>query len=165
MSPVDTLREPDLLRQVEAFIYREARLQDEHLYAEWEALWTDDGVYWVPANGDGGDPEAEMSIIFDNRSRIGVRVRQLLSGKRFAQMPASRLRRLISNIEILSVEGDELLAAGNSLVFESTPRGDTLWAARVEYRLRRIDGALRLARKKVVLVNNDKALFSLSFLI
>jgi 3-phenylpropionate/cinnamic acid dioxygenase small subunit len=80
-------------------------------------------------------------------------------------MPASRLRRLISNIEILSVEGDELLAAGNSLVFESTLRGDTLWAARLEYRLRRIDGALRLAHKKVVLVNNDKALFSLSFLI
>ena len=29
-----------LLRQVEQFVYREARLQDEHRYAEWEALWT-----------------------------------------------------------------------------------------------------------------------------
>ena len=42
----------DLLRAVEQFIFREARLQDEHAYEEWEALWTDDGVYWVPYGGD-----------------------------------------------------------------------------------------------------------------
>ena len=34
------------------FLYREARLADEARYAEWEALWTDDGVYWVPATTD-----------------------------------------------------------------------------------------------------------------
>ena len=45
-----------LLEDVTQFIYREARLQDEHAYSDWEALWTDDGVYWIPANGEGGDP-------------------------------------------------------------------------------------------------------------
>ena len=29
---------------VTAFIYMEARFQDEHRYEAWEALWTDDGV-------------------------------------------------------------------------------------------------------------------------
>ena len=38
-----------LLGAITAFIYREARFQDEHQYEAWEALWTDDGVYWVPA--------------------------------------------------------------------------------------------------------------------
>ena len=37
-----------MLADVEQLIYREARYQDEHAYDEWEALWTDDGVYWVP---------------------------------------------------------------------------------------------------------------------
>ena len=37
-----------LMNAVTAFIYKEARLQDEHQYDAWEALWTDDGVYWVP---------------------------------------------------------------------------------------------------------------------
>jgi 3-phenylpropionate/cinnamic acid dioxygenase small subunit len=155
----------ELLAEVEQFIYREARLQDEHRYAEWESLWTEDGVYWLPANGDGGDPDKEMSIIYDNRSRIGVRVRQLLSGKRFAQTPPSRLRRIVSNIEITEATGEEVAAAANALIFESNPRGETLWAARTEYRLRRVGGAFRMARKKVVLVNNDKALYSLSFLV
>src|SRR3954463_13551649 len=90
-----------LISVVTAFIYKEARLQDEHRYEAWEALWTDDGVYWVPANGDDIDPEKEMSIIYDNRSRIALRVRQLLTGKHFTQTPQSRLRRLVSNIELM----------------------------------------------------------------
>src|SRR4030095_15317421 len=88
-----------LLDAVTAFIYKEARFQDEHQYEAWEALWTDDGVYWVPANGADIDPEREMSIIYDNRSRISLRIKQLLTGKRHTQTPQSRLRRLVSNIE------------------------------------------------------------------
>src|SRR6266851_3195383 len=56
-----------LMSAVTAFIYQEARFQDEHQYEAWEALWTDDGVYWVPANGGDIDHEKEMSIIYDNR--------------------------------------------------------------------------------------------------
>ncbi|NIM43860.1 MAG: ring-hydroxylating dioxygenase subunit beta [Hydrogenophaga sp.] len=153
------------LEDVTQFIYREARLQDEHRYDEWESLWTEDGVYWVPANGDGGDPEQVMSIIYDNRSRIALRIRQYHTGKRFSQTPQSRLRRLISNIEVMEDDGSELSVGSNVLIFENQTRGDVLWAARTEYRLRRVDGALRMARKKVNLVNNQDALYSMAFLV
>jgi 3-phenylpropionate/cinnamic acid dioxygenase small subunit len=156
---------PGLLTEVEQFVYREARLQDEHAYEAWEALWTDDAIYWIPANGADIDPETQMSIVYDNRSRISVRVRQLLSGKRYTQEPRSNLRHLVSNVEIMGVEGDEIRVGANSLVFESSLRGDTLWAARNDYVLRRVDGTLMMARKKVTLVNNDKPLYTLSFLI
>ena len=154
-----------LLDEVTQWVYREARLQDEHRYDEWEALWTDDGIYWVPANGEGGDPEQEMSIIYDNRSRIALRIRQFHTGKRYSQTPKSRLRRVVSNIEILSDDGGELTVGSNALIFESHVRGDTLWAARNEYRLRREGNALKMAFKKVVLVNNQTALWSMAFLI
>lgn len=153
------------LEDVTQFVYREARLQDEHRYDDWESLWTDDGVYWVPANGDGGDPEKVMSIIYDNRSRIALRIRQFHTGKRFSQTPQSRLRRLISNIEVLEDDGRELSVGSNVLIFENQTRGDVLWAARTEYRLRRMDGQLRMARKTVNLVNNQDALYSMAFLI
>ncbi len=153
------------LVEIQQFVYREARLQDEHEYAAWEALWTDDGIYWVPANGDDTDPDREMSIIYDNRSRIALRVRQLLTGRRHTQEPRSRLRRIIANLEILEERIDEVRVGANAMVFESNLRGDTIWAARNEYVLRRLDGSLRMAWKKVTLVNNDKALHTLSFLI
>jgi 3-phenylpropionate/cinnamic acid dioxygenase small subunit len=155
----------DLLREVEAFIYREGYLQDRHQYDSWEALWTDDGVYWIPANDDDGDPEKEMSIIYDNRSRIALRIRQFHTGRRIAQEPKSNLARVISNIEIVSLAGDDIHVRANAMIFESAARRDTIWGTRYEYTLRRIDGALRMARKKVILVNNSKALPNMAFLI
>ncbi|TWT15620.1 aromatic-ring-hydroxylating dioxygenase subunit beta [Reyranella sp. CPCC 100927] len=163
--PVPTADDDALLRRVERFIYHEARLQDEHRYAEWEALWTDDGIYWVPANGDDIDPEQQMSIIYDNRSRIGVRIRQLLTGRRYTQEPRSRLRHLITNVEVTDHQAGTIHAACNVMVFESNLRGETIWAARTDYALREADGDLKMASKKVALVNNDKPLHTLSFLI
>jgi 3-phenylpropionate/cinnamic acid dioxygenase small subunit len=155
----------DLLREVEQFIYREARLQDELEYDAWEALWTDDAIYWVPVNADDSDPEREMSVIYDNRSRISTRIKQLHTGKRHSQNPPSRLRRLISNVEVLGSDGDDVLVGANFLVYESRERGVTLWAGRSEYRLRREEGEWRMARKSVYLVNNDRPLNTLAFLI
>ncbi|HWW47474.1 MAG TPA: aromatic-ring-hydroxylating dioxygenase subunit beta [Xanthobacteraceae bacterium] len=154
-----------ILQEVTQFIYREARLQDAHEYDDWEALWTDDAIYWIPANGENIDPEREMSIVYDNRSRIALRIKQLHTGKRHSQTPRSRLARVVSNIELLGENGSEINVAANAMVFESNMRGETLWATRNEYLLRRVDGQLRMARKKVILVNNDKAIYTLSFLI
>jgi 3-phenylpropionate/cinnamic acid dioxygenase small subunit len=156
----------ELLREVEQFLFHEARLADELRYDEWEALWTDDAVYWVPANADDIDPMRQMSIIFDNRSRIATRIKQLHTGKRHSQNPPSRLRRLVSNVELLGEEDDDVLVGANFLVYESRERGVTLWAGRSEYRLRRTDDdGWRMARKKVMLVDNDRPLNTLAFLI
>jgi benzoate/toluate 1,2-dioxygenase subunit beta len=157
------------LHDIEQFIYREARLADEHAYDEWEALWTDDAVYWVPFGADDADPNAQMSVIYDNRSRIATRIKQYHTGKRHSQTPPSRLRRLISNVELMESDpthpdGDVLVGA-NFVVYESRERGITLWAGRTEYRLRREGDDWRLAAKKVFLVNNDRALNTLAFLI
>jgi benzoate/toluate 1,2-dioxygenase subunit beta len=155
----------DLLREVEQFLFLEARLADEGDYDGWEALWTDDGVYWIPANGDDIDPATQMSIVFDNRSRIALRVRQLKHEKRHAQNPRSRLRRLLANIELLGDVGGDLVVGANFLVYESRERGTTVWGGRTEYRLRRVHDQWRMARKKVILVDNDRPLSTLAFLV
>jgi 3-phenylpropionate/cinnamic acid dioxygenase small subunit len=146
------------------FLYREARLQDEHRFQEWEALWTADATYWVPANGEDTNPERDMSIIYDNRSRIGLRIRQFLTGKRYSQMPVSRLRRVIGNVEMVGDEAGGTRVTANMLLYESHRRGQIMWAARNEYLLREVDGQWRLAFKKVALVNNATALTTMAFL-
>jgi benzoate/toluate 1,2-dioxygenase subunit beta len=159
---------PDLLAEVEQFVYREARLVDELRYDEWESLWTDDGVYWVPANGDGIDPEREMSIVFDNRARIATRIKQLKTGKRHAQTPPSRMRRLVSNVELIEAEGGrdgDIGVGANFLVYESRERGVRIWGGRSRYTLRRTEEGLRMARKTVLLVDNDRPLPTMAFVI
>lgn len=152
-------------RQVEDFVYREARLQDEGSYDEWEALWTEDAHYWVPANGDDIDPERQISIINDNRKRITTRVNQLKTGERHAQIPPSKMRRIISNIEVDEGEDGEIEVGSNFILVESRSGSLATWAGRTRHTLRFENGELGLVRKKVLLVNNSDALPTLSFLI
>jgi benzoate/toluate 1,2-dioxygenase subunit beta len=157
------------VRDVEQFLYREARFADESDYDSWEALWTEDALYWVPAGNDDAHPLEQMSVIYDNRNRISTRLKQLRTGRRYAQAPPSKLRRSISNVELLggraAATGTDLEVGANFLVLESRARGNHLWGGRVTYRLRHVDGALRMSYKQVVLVDRDKPLPTLGFLI
>jgi benzoate/toluate 1,2-dioxygenase beta subunit len=156
-------------RAATAFLYHEARLADEARYAEWLALWTDDGVYWVPATTDpAADPDKHLSHVYDNRGRLETRVKLLQTGHRYSQEPASRMRRLISNVEVTEADNDELVAESNFILAELAVQAKHemhLWAGRTTHRLRRVDGGFRMCRKKVVLVNAAEPLPNLSFLI
>jgi 3-phenylpropionate/cinnamic acid dioxygenase small subunit len=167
LGPVPDGWEP---REVEQFLFREARLADENDYDGWEALWTDDALYWVPSGGADIDPITHVSVIYDNRSRISTRMKQVRTGKRYAQAPPSNLRRILGNVELLGGRpnpegGTDLEVGANFLAFESRARGNELWGGRTTYRLRRVDGETRLAYKKVVLVDNEKAIPTLGFLV
>ena len=159
----------DEYREVVDFLYREARLADEARYAEWEALWTDDGVYWVPATTDPDiDPDRRISHVYDNRQRIATRIKLLQTGYRVSQEPASLMRRLISNVEVERTGDGELVAGSNFILAELSiqAKHEThLWAGRTTHRLRRVDGQLRMSRKTVVLINAAEPLPNLSFLI
>ena len=151
------------------FLYREARLADEARYAEWLALWTDDAVYWVPATTDPeADPESRLSHIYDNRARLETRIKLLQTGHRYSQVPASLMRRIISNIEVEEGPNGELVAGSNFFLAELSIQAQSemhWWVGRATHHLRRADGLLRMSQKKVVLINAAEPLPNLSFLI
>jgi len=155
------------IREIEAFIFKEARLADESRYEEWEALWAQDGLYWVPRRPD-LDPAKEVSHIYDNRQRIATRIRQLKSGFRHSQIPASPMRRVISNIEIAASGADEYEVGANFMIMElaiQSTRNMNFWCGRYLYRLRREGGELKMAVKKILLVDADEPIANLSFLV
>ncbi|MFD6894691.1 aromatic-ring-hydroxylating dioxygenase subunit beta [Rhodococcus sp. NPDC060086] len=158
------------IRQIKQFLYKEARYADEHDYDSWEALWTDDALYWVPVDGGDYDPMKHVSVVYDNRRRINTRLEQLRTGKRYAQSPPSHLRRVLGNVEILGVEEKvpgvtDTVVGANFVLYESKPRGKEVWAGRYTYRIRVVDNEIRLVGKTVVLVDNAEALPTLGFLI
>jgi 3-phenylpropionate/cinnamic acid dioxygenase small subunit len=159
----------DTYLAVAAFLYKEARLADEARYAEWIALWTDDGMYWAPATTDPSvDPDRHLSHIYDNRTRLETRIKLLQTGVRHSQEPASRMRRLISNIEVEAADNGELVAESNFILAElaiQAKRELHWWAGHATHQLRRTDGDFRMSRKTVVLVNAAEPLPNLAFLI
>lgn len=148
-----------------ALLNLEARLADEARYSEWEQLWTDDGLYWVPMSED-ADPATQLSYIYDNRKRIRQRINQLNSGARHSQTPPSKMRRLISNVELLSTEEatGELTIGANFVLYEYR-YAMTTWAGRVVYRIRDTAEGPRLAGKTVHLVNAGGPLPTMAFLL
>lgn len=151
--------------RVEAFVYREARLMDEHAYDEWLALWSEDALYWVPSNDDDFDPDRHVSIVYEDRARLEDRVRRLKSGAAYAQDPKSRLSRVISNVEIDEDAGGELTVNSKfNLTALRRGRMDT-FAGRVIHKLRPIGDDFKIAYKKVLLINNDEVIHNLTFLI
>lgn len=162
-------------RQIEALLYKEARLADESRYAEWEDLMDDDMYYWVPVGGPEVDTPPAISVIADNRRRLASRVAQLKTGMRHAQLPASPMCRVLSNIEIEKVavpkvEGArEYTVCANSILYEMRIQSTQtleVWPARVEYGVRAdAAGTWKLFFKKVKLVNGSEPLSTLGFLI
>jgi len=153
-------------RTIEAFLYREARLADENRYDEWIALWTDDAIYWLPANIDDYDPQHHLSIIYDDRGRLQDRIDRLKSGAAWAQEPRSRMRRLISNIEIDPPSaGGEITVHSNFVLGELRRGRQTAYFAGQTHRLRASSGGLKMAYKKVMLINNNEPIHNLTFII
>jgi 3-phenylpropionate/cinnamic acid dioxygenase small subunit len=146
------------------FIVREARLADESRYDEWASLWHErDALYWVPMHED-ADPETEVSYIYDNQPRIAKRIAQLKTGARHSQTPPSKMRRVISNFEVVGTDDVSVTVAANFVLFEYRYSLVT-WAGRYVYRIRTDSNELKLAGKTVHLVNGDAALSTMSFLI
>ena len=111
-----------------------------------------------------------MSVIYDNRNRISTRLKQLRTGKRYAQAPPSNLRRLLSNIEFLGGRSNPDGASTSRSAPTSWPssrvRAEPICGAAAPptgYAAEATD--LLLAYKKVVLVDNDQPLPTLGFLI
>lgn len=152
-------------RAVESFLYREARLMDENAYAEWLALWDQDAFYWIPAGADDVDPMRQVSTIYDDRKRLEARIRRLQSGNAHAQAPASRLRRVVSNIEIDEDDNGEIITRSNFVLGEVRRGKQDIFIGQSIHRLRRTTDGFKIVSKKVVLVNNDEFIDNLTFLV
>ncbi|MGE0485148.1 MAG: aromatic-ring-hydroxylating dioxygenase subunit beta [Gammaproteobacteria bacterium] len=157
-------------REIEAFLFHEAELADESRYAEWEALVTDDMQYWVPRGPADYDPAEGLSYVYDNRARLATRLRQLASGRRWAQTPPSPMRRVLGNIRVREAEAVDgpYSVTANFVLHEfaaQSRREINTWSGRYTYRLRRIDGVLRLAAKTVELVGGELPQRNIAFLL
>ncbi|MDR7484895.1 MAG: aromatic-ring-hydroxylating dioxygenase subunit beta [Armatimonadota bacterium] len=165
---------PERLRAEEAerFLFAEARLLDERRFEEWEALFADDAVYWLPIDPD-KDPSQAVAIIYDDRQRLHERVYRLTKTPVLDQNPPSRTIRFVSNVEVADGErADEAVVHCRQLIAEMRPGGPgqeglnapRLFAARCQYRLRQVGGAWKIALKQVVLLTSDEPQYNLSFI-
>jgi 3-phenylpropionate/cinnamic acid dioxygenase small subunit len=146
---------------IQRFLFVEAGLLDRRDYRRWLSLLTDDVSYRVLAqvNRDGDAGPLPYAIIDENALRLKARVEQVVNSKlTHAENPPTLTRRFVSNV--LAVQGGrdgEYAVTSNILVYRTRPHlpEGALYAGERNDILRRVDGALRIARRDVQL---DQAL-------
>jgi 3-phenylpropionate/cinnamic acid dioxygenase small subunit len=160
-------RNSTLVQKVAQLLYHEARLLDERRFAEWLALFTEDARYWCPVDDADADPQRNVSIFFDDASRMAERVFRLEQGPAFAQDPPSRTRRLITNVqcEVQAGEGAPLVAHSNFMLATVRRDRQDVWVGHYEHHLRAVEGSWRFSLKKISLVNGGAPLGTLAFLL
>ena len=142
----------------EALLVNEARLLDERRFREWMALFTEDGVYWVPAAPDQQSPHDQASLFFDDRELMKTRIDRLEHPLIHVQTPPSRTVHLVTNVTIEAAEAaGEIALASNVLMVEYRLDRQRVFAGRQRHRLRYADSAWRIAMKRVDLINCDSA--------
>lgn len=165
-----------LLREIEQFLYREARLLDERRFEAWLDLFTDDVRYWMPVRTtryprrskaiavldldrqeeDELSKDNELAIFDESKETLSRRVARLDTGMAWAEDPPSRTRHLVTNVEVEPGETEaELRVHSNFVVYRS--RGETeqdFYVGGRQDTLRNVGGAWKIARRTIVLDQN-----------
>lgn len=142
------------------FVVNEARLLDARRYEEWNALFTDDGFYWVPLVPDQEDGLNHTSHMYEDKLLRELRIERLKSPRAFSQLPPSRCHHLLQTptVESFDLEGKRFVVRSEFHYTES--QGDELqfYVGTFFHHLTLQDGALRMTLKRVNLLNCDAAL-------
>ena len=165
-----------LIRQVEQFLYREARLLDDRQLHQWLELLTDDVKYWMPIRSnrypvnskaisilDGSSyeesdlsKEGELAIMDETRDSLQRRVDRLDSGMAWAEDPPSRTRHFVSNVEVEPGDREgELKVYSNFIMYRTRAETEQdFYVGSREDVLRRVGGSFKIAYRKITLDQN-----------
>ena len=160
-----TLERLLLEREIEQFLYNEAELLDERRFSEWIDLIADDMHYHMPIRRnvkfgehyrENSDSDSEISWFDEGKETLAGRVRQINTGIHWCEEPFSRVRHLVSNIQVDSVDGDEVHVRSRFIVYTNRLADEVnLFVGKREDVLRRDpDTQWKIAKRTIILDQN-----------
>jgi 3-phenylpropionate/cinnamic acid dioxygenase small subunit len=167
---------PDLVLEMEQFLFREARLLDECRFQEWLSLLTDDIRYWMPsmssqygASSKAFTPldraqretpelsdENELALLDETKDSLARRVARLDSGMAWSEEPPSRTCRFIYNVIVDESDTNAGLIVRSNFILYRT-RGDLerdFYVGSRQDVLRSTDGSWKIAYRKILVPQN-----------
>lgn len=148
-------------QEVERFLYKEARLLASQRFHEWLELFTDDARYRMPSIENVQNQERayesddlHFGYFEDDKPGLALRVSQLDTGLRHAEVPSSLTERFITNILVEPAKArDEVNVYSNFLVFRVRHgRHETLFTGHREDRVRNTDQGWKIADRLIIML-------------
>jgi 3-phenylpropionate/cinnamic acid dioxygenase small subunit len=148
------------------FIYDEARMLDEGRYSEWLDLWLPDGHYWMPLDYKQDDPIHVTSLMYEDIFMLKLRVERLNGARTFSQKPKSRCHHVIQRpfVDEVDEENGRFVTTTSMHYVETRLDEQQLLALTARHDIAEVDGKLRIANKRVDLLNCDAAFRNIQLL-
>ncbi len=149
----------NLTLECAAVVYAEGRHLDSNDWDAWLQLFTEDAWWhipmWVNEYEVTTDPQSELSLMwYPNRTGLEDRIFRLRTGASSASTPIPRTVHVISNVHIEEQDNGEILVYSAAVVSSYRHKNHDEFYCRYEHTLRREDGQLKIAGKKII-VSND----------
>ena len=147
------------------FIYAEARMLDEGRFSEWLDLWLPDGRYWMPLDYKQTDPHLVTSLLHEDMFMLKLRVERLNGARTFSQKPKSRCHHVIQRPFVDEFDPGGKIVTNTSMHYVETRLDEQfLLALTATHELKVVSGAIRIANKRVDLLNSDAAFGNIQLL-
>lgn len=158
-----------LKAEAEAFLAEEADLLDARRFEDWLELLAPDVKVWMPmtrnieSGGDAAEFTAEDSDanwLDEGYETLAQRVKQLATGVHWAEQPPSRTTHMVSNVEIIDIDGPLasptcLTLRCRFLIYKNRNEAEQdIFIGKRNDTLRRLADRWRLARREIFLDQN-----------
>jgi len=155
--PGKAVIDPALQLQVETFLYRQAAILDAKNWQGFIDLFTDDGVYWMPAHMGQTSYESEPSIFAEDTLLMEIRMGRLLHPNAWSQAPMWGTSHLVGNVVIEQADGDRIRVASRFQMMELRRDAVRHFAGTYRHVLRGHGDDLRIEHQRVDLMNGQAA--------
>ncbi len=142
-------------RAVEAFLYHEADLLDSGRYEEWFDLLTEDATYWVPASPGQPDPFDHVSLFYEDRTLLAMRIARLRHPQAHALAVPIRTSRVVGNVVAGAPSGGEVTVRARFQLVERQGDRQRLFAGATTHRLVPRPGGFAIRGKRIDLIDCD----------
>ena len=160
-----SIEQMQLTATASELLHREAHCLDTRQWDAWLALYSEQCEFWVPSwkneDASASDPQTELSLIYyPSRAGLEDRVWRVKSGRSIASRPLPRTQHQVTNVRVVSavpeVDPRELHIEYEWCVnqFAHKIAEVQVFFGHAEATLAWRDGAWRIARKKVLLLND-----------
>jgi len=143
--------------KISDFLYEEARLLDQPDLDAWMTLFTEDGIYWMPAKENQPDPLNHISHIYDDRVMMEIRRRNFIHPRSPSKDWPIRCSHIIGNVQAKATSEPEgvIVVTSNQHVVVWYREEQRVYAYRGTHVLIPTQNNFKIREKRVDLINAE----------
>lgn len=144
-------------QEIEQFLYRQAELLDDKKWAQWIALFVEDGKYWMPVNEEQTIAEGVPSVFYEDLDLMKLRMRRVSHPRAWSQRDPHKTSHVVSNVVIESINPSTGDVVVRSKFHTTEFRRDTLrhFAGKYRHHLKKTPAGYAIRMQRVDLINAD----------